>query len=300
MENEPPEHTRLRRAVSGAFNRGHVERLRPAGAGARPRPARRGRPGSFDVIGAYAEPLPVLVIAELVGLSTADVPSLRRWSQAIVRMYEPSPSPPVVDAAVTAAAGVRRPGARAPRAPARRPGGGPDHRPARGRPQRRRAGRGRRTAAQRRATRRRSTCSATAWSPCCRVACARPTDPALTVEEMLRFDSALQLFERTATTDVSVGGRRGRGGPEDRSAAGSRQPRPCRLRRGRHLRHRRVRRTRTSPSALACTSASAPRSRGWSSSSHSACSSPASPTSPWTRAREPGHVRAPAATSASM
>ncbi len=29
MENEPPEHTRLRRAVAGAFNRGHVERLRP-------------------------------------------------------------------------------------------------------------------------------------------------------------------------------------------------------------------------------------------------------------------------------
>ncbi len=33
--------------------------------------------GSFDVIASYAEPLPVLVIAELVGLPTADVPSLR-------------------------------------------------------------------------------------------------------------------------------------------------------------------------------------------------------------------------------
>ena len=29
MENEPPAHTRLRRHVSSAFNRGHVERLRP-------------------------------------------------------------------------------------------------------------------------------------------------------------------------------------------------------------------------------------------------------------------------------
>ena len=29
MENEPPEHTRLRRPVAAAFNRGHVERLRP-------------------------------------------------------------------------------------------------------------------------------------------------------------------------------------------------------------------------------------------------------------------------------
>jgi unspecific monooxygenase len=31
-------------------------------------------------------------------------------------------------------------------------------------------------------------------------------DVAATVEEMLRFDSALQLFERTATEDVEVGG----------------------------------------------------------------------------------------------
>src|SRR3954471_1198410 len=29
MENEPPVHTRLRRLVAAAFNRGHVERLRP-------------------------------------------------------------------------------------------------------------------------------------------------------------------------------------------------------------------------------------------------------------------------------
>src|SRR5689334_11088169 len=26
MENEPPDHTRLRRQVAGAFNRGHIER----------------------------------------------------------------------------------------------------------------------------------------------------------------------------------------------------------------------------------------------------------------------------------
>jgi unspecific monooxygenase len=58
---------------------------------------------SFDVIGQYAEPLPVLVIAELLGVPASYAPSLRQWSQAIVRMYEPSPTPDVVDAAVTAA-----------------------------------------------------------------------------------------------------------------------------------------------------------------------------------------------------
>ena len=65
-----------------------------------------------------------------------------------------------------------------------------------------------------------------------RAAGPAPTSPAC-VEEMLRFDSALQLFERTATADVEVGGRRRRAGPEDRRAARRRQPRPGGLRRRR-------------------------------------------------------------------
>lgn len=105
MEQEPPEHTRLRRAVAGAFNRGHVERLRP-----RVREVAAGLldevgasdGSSFDLLADYAEPLPVLVIAELVGLEAASVPDLRRWSQAIVRMYEPAPSPEVEAEAVRA------------------------------------------------------------------------------------------------------------------------------------------------------------------------------------------------------
>ena len=44
--------------------------------------------GSFDVLADYAEPLPVLVIAELLGWPEADQHLLRPWSQAIVKMYE--------------------------------------------------------------------------------------------------------------------------------------------------------------------------------------------------------------------
>src|SRR5712691_7027065 len=77
LENEPPVHTRLRRLVAAAFARGHVERLRPriaalaeqladavadAGSGGRP----------VDLLSAYAEPLPVAVIAELLGIPEAD------------------------------------------------------------------------------------------------------------------------------------------------------------------------------------------------------------------------------------
>jgi cytochrome P450 len=41
-----------------------------------------------DLIASYAEPLPVQVIAELLGVPQADWPLLRPWSNAIVKMYE--------------------------------------------------------------------------------------------------------------------------------------------------------------------------------------------------------------------
>ena len=103
MENEPPEHTRLRRPVAAAFNRGHVERLRPRVRELAAELLDRLDPDDFDVIGGYAEPLPVLVIAELLGVPSSYADDLRRWSQAIVRMYEVAPAADVVAAAVTAA-----------------------------------------------------------------------------------------------------------------------------------------------------------------------------------------------------
>ncbi|MGA8211803.1 MAG: cytochrome P450, partial [Nocardioidaceae bacterium] len=104
MENEPPEHTRLRRLVAGAFNRGHVERLRPRVRVLAEQLLDQVDPAGFDVVGEYAEPLPVLVIAELLGVPASLAPSLRTWSQAIVRMYEVAVSRDVEDAAVAAAA----------------------------------------------------------------------------------------------------------------------------------------------------------------------------------------------------
>jgi unspecific monooxygenase len=211
MENEPPQHTRLRRAVASAFNRGHVERLRPRVQSLAAELLDGMDPAGFDVIGEYAEPLPVLVIAELIGLSGADVPVLRSWSQAIVRMYEPAPSPEVVEAAVSAA------------------GEFGDH-------VRQHLARRRTQPADDLTT----DLLAAGLSDDELVAAvvlllnagheasvnvfgnglvgllrhshvpaelgADGTDFAVLVEEMLRFDSALQLFERTATTPVEIGG----------------------------------------------------------------------------------------------
>ncbi|WP_404391487.1 cytochrome P450 [Humibacillus xanthopallidus] len=113
LDSEPPKHTRLRRLVAGAFNRGHVERLRPrveqiaddlltGVEAALDQPGEGG--GRVDLIEAYAEPLPVLVICELLGAPATDWKRLRDWSQAIVRMYEVAPTRPAQEEAKRACA----------------------------------------------------------------------------------------------------------------------------------------------------------------------------------------------------
>lgn len=98
LENEPPVHTRLRRLVAAAFARGHVERLRAGIVGLAEAladdVADAGSGGSpVDLIATYAEPLPVAVIAELLGVPESDRGLLRPWSNAIVKMYEYAVSP---------------------------------------------------------------------------------------------------------------------------------------------------------------------------------------------------------------
>ena len=48
--------------------------------------------GEIDLIADYAEPLPVTVIAELLGVPEADRHLLRPWSADICLMYELDPS----------------------------------------------------------------------------------------------------------------------------------------------------------------------------------------------------------------
>jgi hypothetical protein len=109
LEMEPPAHTRLRRLVSAAFARGHVERLRPwvqelADGLVDGLVERSGGTAEVDVLSGMAEDLPVAVIAELLGVPQADRPLLRPWSNAIVKMYEYGRTAAVEDAAERAAA----------------------------------------------------------------------------------------------------------------------------------------------------------------------------------------------------
>ncbi|HEX4249068.1 MAG TPA: cytochrome P450 [Pseudonocardia sp.] len=93
LDREPPDHTRLRRLVSAAFTARRVRELAPriaelAGAlvGDVLDAGSDGSP--VDLVAVLAEPLPVTVIAELLGVPEADRWRLRPWSAAICRMFE--------------------------------------------------------------------------------------------------------------------------------------------------------------------------------------------------------------------
>jgi cytochrome P450 len=93
LDSEPPKHTRLRGLVLKAFNRSRMEGMRSQietiASGLLDEIERKG--GEFDLIADYAEPLPVKVIALLLGFPPEDEHLLRPWSQAIVKMYEVNP-----------------------------------------------------------------------------------------------------------------------------------------------------------------------------------------------------------------
>jgi cytochrome P450 len=87
---DPPEQTRLRKLVAGAFTVRRVEALRPRVAAivdeligaltARPQPA--------DLMTSFSLPLPVRVICELLGVPTVGMDKFRAWSATLVTDWE--------------------------------------------------------------------------------------------------------------------------------------------------------------------------------------------------------------------
>jgi cytochrome P450 len=85
LTSDPPEHTRLRRLVSKAFTPRAVENLRPRireiidtlldGVSDR---------SEFDLVEEIAYPLPVIVIAEMLGVPPEDRADFKRWSDDVV------------------------------------------------------------------------------------------------------------------------------------------------------------------------------------------------------------------------
>jgi cytochrome P450 len=106
LDSEPPKHTRLRALVSKAFNKNIIESQRDIinkiVDELISEIQRKG--GNFDLIADFAEPLPVKVIVAMLGFPEEDEYLLRPWSQAIVKMYEVNPSAEVQASAKKAAA----------------------------------------------------------------------------------------------------------------------------------------------------------------------------------------------------
>ncbi|MEV5841321.1 cytochrome P450 [Streptomyces sp. NPDC051985] len=103
LDLEPPDHTRIRRLVSKAFTPRTVEQLRPyvtrlAGELVDELVEK----GGGDLLTDVAEPLPVAVIAEMLGIPEADRAPLRPWSAEICGMYELNPSEDTAARAVRA------------------------------------------------------------------------------------------------------------------------------------------------------------------------------------------------------
>jgi cytochrome P450 len=86
---DAPEHTRLRRLANKAFTPRAVEALRPRIVelvdGMLDQAQEQ---GSFDVMHDLAEPLPVLVICDLLGVPVEDQAQFKPWSEAIARMLD--------------------------------------------------------------------------------------------------------------------------------------------------------------------------------------------------------------------
>lgn len=97
LDSEPPKHTRLRSLVMKAFNPKTIADLEPTIRSITQSLIDQAKTklesdGEFDLIADFAEPLPVKVIAHLLGFPESEEHLLRPWSQAIVKMYEVNPS----------------------------------------------------------------------------------------------------------------------------------------------------------------------------------------------------------------
>ncbi|MGB3390122.1 MAG: cytochrome P450 [Pseudaminobacter sp.] len=88
LELEPPVHTRLRTLVNRAFVSRQVERLRPRVEQLANELIDRFEPqGQTDLLPAYAAPLPITIIAEMLGVPVEMGPQLLEWSHDMVAMY---------------------------------------------------------------------------------------------------------------------------------------------------------------------------------------------------------------------
>ncbi|WP_374709249.1 cytochrome P450 [Micromonospora sp. AKA38] len=112
LRTNPPDHSRMRRLAAGAFTprriaamRGVVEAQADALVDAMLAAGRGGAP--VDFMAAFAYPLPVGVICALLGVPAADRPLFRRWATDLTGVLEPEITPDELAVADRGAAELR-------------------------------------------------------------------------------------------------------------------------------------------------------------------------------------------------
>jgi cytochrome P450 len=84
---DPPRHTRLRALLTKAFTPRSVANLEPRiRALSRQLLDQAVARGGMDLAGDFAMPLPMMVIAEMLGIPVADLPRYKRWSDEILKL----------------------------------------------------------------------------------------------------------------------------------------------------------------------------------------------------------------------
>ena len=90
---DPPDHTRLRSLVSNAFTARMVERMRPRVEGVAADLIRevreKGAAGPVDLVATVADPMPALVLGELMGVPDDTLRQFQEWSRSIARGLDP-------------------------------------------------------------------------------------------------------------------------------------------------------------------------------------------------------------------
>ena len=91
---DDPDHKRLRGLVSQAFNQRSIDTWRPRirAVAERLLDTLADR-GCFDLVAGFAAPLPIVVIAEMLGVDAADMAQFKRWSDARAHVFNPARTP---------------------------------------------------------------------------------------------------------------------------------------------------------------------------------------------------------------
>ncbi|MFC0509410.1 cytochrome P450 [Micromonospora costi] len=111
LRTNPPDHSRMRRLVAGAFSPRRIAGMRDVVAAQADElidaMGERGRDAPVDFLADFAYPLPVAVICALLGVPAADRPLFRRWATDLTGVLEPEITPEELAVADRGAAELR-------------------------------------------------------------------------------------------------------------------------------------------------------------------------------------------------